>query len=92
MYKTMDLFAGAGGLSYGFEMTNKFQIVAVAEKNENARKTYQSNHKKKDEIEIIKDVIGCNFTKLNKEIGGIDIIIGGPPCQGFQMQIDKRTT
>ena len=30
MYKTMDLFAGAGGLSYGFEMTNKFQIVAVA--------------------------------------------------------------
>ena len=83
MYKTMDLFAGAGGLSYGFEMTNKFQIVAAAEKNENARKTYQSNHKKKDEIEIIKDVIGCNFTKLNKEIGGIDIIIGGPPCQGF---------
>ena len=39
MYKTMDLFAGAGGLSYGFEMTNKFQIVAAAEKNENARKT-----------------------------------------------------
>ena len=37
----MDLFAGAGGLSYGFEMTNKFQIVAAAEKNENARKTYQ---------------------------------------------------
>ena len=32
MYKTMDLFAGAGGLSYGFEMTNKFQIVAAAEK------------------------------------------------------------
>lgn len=83
MYKTMDLFAGAGGLSYGFEMTNKFQIVVAAEKNENARKTYQNNHKKKDTIKIIEDVIGCNFTKLNKEIGGIDIIIGGPPCQGF---------
>lgn len=83
MYKTMDLFAGAGGLSYGFEMTNKFQIVVAAEKNENARKTYQNNHKKKDEIEIIKDVIDYNFTKLNKKIGGIEIIIGGPPCQGF---------
>lgn len=83
MYKTMDLFAGAGGLSYGFEMTNKFQIVVAAEKNENARKTYKNNHKKKDTIKIIEDVIGCNFTKLNKEIGGIDIIIGGPPCQGF---------
>jgi len=83
MYKTMDLFAGAGGLSYGFEMTNKFQIVVAAEKNESARKTYQNNHKKKNTIKIIEDVIGCNFTKLNKEIGGIDIIIGGPPCQGF---------
>lgn len=83
MYKTIDLFAGAGGLSYGFEMTNKFQIVVAAEKNENARKTYQNNHKKKDEIKIIEDVIGYNFAKLNKEIGGIDIIIGGPPCQGF---------
>lgn len=43
----------------------------------------QNNHKKKDTIKIIKDVIGCNFIKLNKEIGGIDIIIGGPPCKGF---------
>lgn len=79
----MDLFAGAGGLSYGFEMTNKFQVVAAAEKNENARKTYQNNHKKKDKIKIVEDVIGCNFVELDKEVGGIDIIIGGPPCQGF---------
>lgn len=83
MYKTMDLFAGAGGLSYGFEMTNKFQIVAAAEKNKNAKETYKNNHKKKDKIEMIEDVVGYNFAKLNKEIGGIDIIIGGPPCQGF---------
>lgn len=83
MYRTMDLFAGAGGLSYGFEMTNKFQIVAAAEKNENARKTYKNNHKQKNRIKIIEDVVGCNFENLNKEIGGIDIIIGGPPCQGF---------
>ncbi|MDE7431972.1 MAG: DNA cytosine methyltransferase [Lachnospiraceae bacterium] len=83
MYKTMDLFAGAGGLSYGFEMTNKFQIVVAAEKNVNARKTYKKNHKRKDKIKIIEDVIGCNFAELNKEVGGIDIIIGGPPCQGF---------
>lgn len=83
MYKTMDLFAGAGGLSYGFEMTNKFQIVAAVEKNKNARETYKNNHKKKDKIKIIEDVIGCNFAELDKEVGGIDIIIGGPPCQGF---------
>lgn len=83
MYKTIDLFAGAGGLSYGFEMTNKFQIVAAAEKNKNARETYKNNHNKKEKIEIIEDVIDYNFAELNEKMGGIDIIIGGPPCQGF---------
>ena len=32
MLKTIDLFAGAGGLSYGFESTGEFLIVAAAEK------------------------------------------------------------
>lgn len=83
MYKTIDLFAGAGGLSYGFEMTNRFQIVAAVEKNKYARETYKSNHGKKNKIELIEDVLGFDFGELNKKIGGIDIVIGGPPCQGF---------
>lgn len=37
MLKTIDLFAGAGGLSYGFESTREFLIVAAAENNKNAR-------------------------------------------------------
>ena len=32
MYKIVDLFAGAGGLSLGFEMTKKFEVVAFVEK------------------------------------------------------------
>lgn len=83
MYKTIDLFAGAGGLSYGFEMTGKFQIVAAAEKNENAIETFKGNHKENVNIEIIKDVVGYDFAMLNKKLGGIDVVIGGPPCQGF---------
>ena len=83
MYKTIDLFAGAGGLSYGFEMTGKFQIVAAAEKNENARETYKANHKRKGKIEMIKDVVGYDFAELEDRMGGIDVVIGGPPCQGF---------
>ena len=43
MLKTIDLFAGAGGLSLGFQQTGKFEIVAAAEINKNARKTYQRN-------------------------------------------------
>ena len=33
MLKTIDLFAGAGGLSFGFEMTGKFKVLAAAEIN-----------------------------------------------------------
>ena len=38
MIKTIDLFAGAGGLSFGFLMTGEYQLVAVRKCNENALK------------------------------------------------------
>jgi len=83
MLKTVDLFAGAGGLSYGFESTNQFLIIAAAENNKNARKTYIENHKGREDIIMIPDVRGYNFVDLSENLGGIDIVIGGPPCQGF---------
>ena len=83
MYKTLDLFAGAGGLSYGFEMTNQFEIVAAAELNKNAQATYKCNHHCKDSIEMVSDVRGCDFKGLSEKLGGIDVVIWGPPCQGF---------
>ena len=82
MLKTIDLFAGAGGLSFGFEATRRFQMVAAAENNPNARKTYKRNHCKKD-IVMIEDVRGCKFRALADQLNGIDVVIGGPPCQGF---------
>lgn len=83
MLKTVDLFAGAGGLSYGFELTDQFLIVAAAENNKNARKTYVENHKGRGDIEMIPDVRGCDFKALSNKVGGVDVVIGGPPCQGF---------
>ena len=83
MLKTIDLFAGAGGLSYGFEATKKFQIVAAAEIDKNARETYKANHKDGKNIVMIEDVRGYDFKALSDKLGGIDIVIGGPPCQGF---------
>lgn len=82
MLKTIDLFAGAGGLSLGFELTGKFDIVAVAENNQYARKTYIDNRTDKT-IEVINDIRGYDFKALVQEIGHIDVVIGGPPCQGF---------
>ncbi|MDD4296307.1 MAG: DNA cytosine methyltransferase [Ruminiclostridium sp.] len=80
MLKTLDLFAGAGGLSWGFAQTSKFHIVAAAENNPNAQRTYLRNH---GEVRMISNVVGCDFAELSTDLGGIDIVIGGPPCQGF---------
>lgn len=84
MLKTIDLFAGAGGLSLGFQLTGEFELLAAAEISKNAKATYKANIAKdnKDFI-FIDNVINCNFIKLNEELGGIDVVIGGPPCQGF---------
>lgn len=83
MLKTIDLFAGAGGLSYGFESTGEFVVLAAAENNKNARKTYIENHKGRNDIVMIPDVRGYDFEALTKKFDGIDVVIGGPPCQGF---------
>lgn len=84
MIKTIDLFAGAGGLSYGFYITGKYEFVAAAEINENARKTYKKNIVKNQEFEFIENIIGYDFKKLNLRLNNqIDVVIGGPPCQGF---------
>ena len=84
MYKTIDLFAGAGGLSLGFKQTGRFEIVAAAEINSNARATYKENiPTNPSNFKFIDNVIGCDFRALSEELGGIEIVIGGPPCQGF---------
>ena len=84
MLKTIDLFAGAGGLSLGFEMTGQFEVLAAAEINKNAQATYKKNLVEgKDNFVFIDNVLGYDFASLNKKFDGIDIVIGGPPCQGF---------
>ena len=83
-YTVIDLFAGAGGLSYGFLQTGRFEVVAAAEINENARKTYRKNIADAvPRFQFIDNVVGCDFKALSDKLGGIDIVIGGPPCQGF---------
>ena len=79
-YKTIDLFAGAGGLSLGFKQTGRFELVAAAEINENARKTYQLNISADNpNFTFINNVVGYDFKELSQAVGGMDIVIGGPP-------------
>lgn len=89
LYKVLDLFAGAGGLSLGFSQTGQFKVVAAAENNSNAMKTYQRNFK---EVKLYSDVRSIYYKKLENEVGGIDVIIGGPPCQGFSNANRQHTS
>lgn len=89
IYKVIDLFAGAGGLSLGFKQTGKVKLVAAAENNPNARKTYKRNFKLE---RLYTDVRTIDYKELQDAVGPIDIVIGGPPCQGFSNANRQHTT
>lgn len=80
MYKVVDLFAGAGGLSLGFMQTQKFDIKVAFENNPNMQETYRLNH---PGVDVRGDVCGADYKEIEKQYGKIDVVIGGPPCQGF---------
>jgi DNA (cytosine-5)-methyltransferase 1 len=82
-YKTVDLFAGAGGLSSGFLDTEKFDIKLAVEYNKFAQKTYVNNHPGVDMESDITKISNDKYKALSEKYGGIDVVIGGPPCQGF---------
>ncbi|MBQ0083215.1 MAG: DNA cytosine methyltransferase [Clostridiales bacterium] len=83
MKNVIDLFAGCGGLSTGFEMAG-YNIPLAVEKDEWASETYKKNH---PNTKVITNDI-TQITDLNSffdEPVDIDGIIGGPPCQGFSL-------
>lgn len=79
-YSVIDLFAGAGGLSLGFMQTNKYDIKVAFENNPDMQATYRANH---PDVEVLGDVCKANYQEIQKKYGTIDVVIGGPPCQGF---------
>lgn len=89
IYNVIDLFAGAGGLSLGFKQTGHVNIVAAAENNPNARKTYKRNFKVE---RLYSDVRLIDYKELTDAVGSIDIVIGGPPCQGFSNANRQHST
>lgn len=79
-YSIVDLFAGAGGLSYGFLQTGRFSIKAAFENNQDAQKTYTRNHGNTAVYNDVADALGDD---IKAKLGKVDVVIGGPPCQGF---------
>ncbi|WP_075680667.1 DNA cytosine methyltransferase [Roseburia sp. 831b] len=83
-FNYIDLFCGAGGLSAGFDKAGMENVFAV-EFNPDFAKTYERNFPShKLLVDDIKNISNEDIKKLvgNKDI---DVIIGGPPCQGFSI-------
>lgn len=81
MLKSIDLFAGIGGIRKGFDnaFNDKIKTVFVSEWDEYAQETYQLNYH--DDFEIAGDI-----TKIKEEeIPEFDICLAGFPCQAFSL-------
>lgn len=80
--KVISLFSGAGGMDLGFIKAG-FQICLANDFDENAVKTYQTNIGNHILHKDIRQLFNSD-TEVNK-YKDIDVVIGGPPCQGFSI-------
>ena len=88
-YNAIDLFCGAGGLSYGFESAG-FNILLGIDSDQKALEVFEKNHK--GSKSICGDITQITYKNIKELIGEqkIDIIIGGPPCQGMSLSGPRK--
>lgn len=86
--RLIDLFAGAGGMSLGFSkfFGHNFVSVLANDFNEYAAKTYNENFGNHCTVGDIVDILQNPKSKIPKA----DVVIGGPPCQGFSLLNKNR--
>ena len=82
----LDLFCGAGGLSLGFEQAG-FNVIGAIDQEDRHVETYRRNFPWTKSVSA--DLSKASGASLLKQVGGLpvgrelDVIFGGPPCQGF---------
>lgn len=87
-YKLIDLFAGAGGLTLGFvdkHFGGGFKCVFGVDNDPAAVKTHNANFGDHGLCTNIEELLASEIT-----IPKADIVVGGPPCQGFSLLNKKR--
>ena len=86
--RAVDLFCGAGGLSEGFRQAG-YEVSFAIDSDVDACETYQLNHRAADvEHASITDL---RPEEIRRRTGGdVDVVVGGPSCQGFSTARKKR--
>lgn len=85
----VDLFAGVGGLSYGFAHNDNFKILLANEYEKDIAKAYSLNHPSVKMFNC--DIKDLTEEILKKEISNkIDVVVGGPPCQSYSTLGKRR--
>ncbi|MFW0182493.1 DNA cytosine methyltransferase [Rothia sp. CCM 9417] len=86
--KVLDLFSGCGGMSWGLDLAG-FEIIGAVDEWETALKTFKLNHP--GAKTFCGDIRDIETSKVLEELemrqGDIDVIVGGPPCQGFSKNV-----
>lgn len=91
-YKVLDLFSGAGGMAEGFIQAG-FDVPYASDRSQQAALTYEYRHREQlgykleyfcgDVQELAEEQKLKQF--LGRDFFDIDVVCGGPPCQGFSM-------
>lgn len=86
-FKILDLFCGAGGFSYGLDKNKNFKTVLGLDYDTNAINTFNKNIE--GAVGIVGDItdekVKKHIVEKSKKLG-VNMIIGGPPCQGFSLK------
>ena len=96
MITSLDLFAGAGGLTLGLKRAGIHSIGAI-EIDRFASETFRLNFPEIPQYH--RDIYSFTNEEIHEKFGGVNMVVGGPPCQGFSVagpsqygKIDKRNT
>ncbi len=90
--RMIDLFSGCGGLSIGFESSGDFEVIAANDFDPDNLVAFKANHPNattwEGSIENLDPV--HLMEELGLKTGELDVMVGGPPCQGFSRNRARR--